>query len=172
MRKILLFVVLSLSALSCLGQVSGAVDAVPEFVARDMDGKQFSMAEMKGKVVVVNLWFINCPNCLTEIKSLNEIVDQYRSEPDVVFVAPAASKQQELASFLQKNPFKFRVLPDSLMMIISQFGKPDKNGDINVPFPMHYVVDRDGKTVVKQHGLKGVEAVRAELAKQFPAKRL
>ncbi|HMT06399.1 MAG TPA: TlpA disulfide reductase family protein [Pyrinomonadaceae bacterium] len=172
MRKSLLIVIILVSAIACFGQTDGAVDTVPSFVARDMDGKQFSMADFKGKVVVVNLWFINCPNCLAEIKALNEIVEQYRSEPDVVFVAPAASKQQELVSFLQKNPFKYRVLPDSLMMIISQFGRPDKSGEINVPFPMHYVVDRDGKTVVKKHGLKGVEAVKAELAKQFPAKRL
>jgi len=170
MRKILLPAFILLSSFACFGQVSGVVDQVPQFIARDMDGKQFSMAEMKGKVVVVNLWFINCPNCLTEIKSLNEIVEQYRSEPDVVFVAPAASKQQELVTFLQKNPFKFRVLPDSLMMIISQFGRPDKSGEINVPFPMHYVVGRDGKTIVAKYGLKGVEAVRAELAKQFPKK--
>lgn len=172
MQKSLLLILLLFSAFVSFGQNDGAVDQVPEFTARDMNGKQFSLAEMRGKVVVVNLWFINCPNCLSEIKSLNEIVDQYRTEPDVVFVAPAASKQQELTTFLQKNPFKYRVLPDSLMMIIIQFGKPDKNGDINVPFPMHYVVDREGRTIVKKHGLKGVEAVRAELAKQFPAKRL
>lgn len=172
MQKLLLLTLLLFSAFVSFGQNDGAVDQVPAFTARDMDGKQFSMAELKGKIVVVNLWFINCPNCLTEIKALNEIVEQYRSEPDVVFVAPAASKQQELVTFLKKNPFKYRVLPDSLMLIISQFGKPDKNGEINVPFPMHYVVDREGKTIVKKHGLKGADAVRAELAKQFPAKRL
>ena len=52
------------------------------------------------------------------------------------------------------------------MIILTKFGTPDKNGDINVPFPMHYVIDRDGRVVLKEQGVKGVEAVRSELKKQ------
>ncbi len=35
------------------------------------------------------------------------------------------------------------------MIILTKFGTPDKNGDINVPFPMHYVIARDGNVVLK-----------------------
>jgi len=35
---------------------------------------------------------------------------------------------------------------------------------------MHYVLDRSGSIVVKAQGIKGIDAVKAELAKQFPAK--
>lgn len=45
----------------------------------------------------------------------------------------------------------------------SVFGTPDKNGEIKVPFPMHYVIDRDGKIVLKEQGVIEVEAVRNEL---------
>jgi len=61
----------------------------------------------------------------------------------------------------------YQVIPNAALIIIGKFGVPDKKGDIDVPFPMHYVLDRDGKTVVKMQGIKGVEAVRAELKKQF-----
>ena len=52
-------------------------------------------------------------------------------------------------------------------LILSRFGTPDKNGEINIAFPMHYVLDRNGKVLVKVQGIKGIEAVRAELKKQF-----
>ncbi|HEX3102778.1 MAG TPA: hypothetical protein VHQ01_13345 [Pyrinomonadaceae bacterium] len=52
------------------------------------------------------------------------------------------------------------------MIILTKFGTPDENGDINVPFPMHYVIDREGKIVVKTQGVKGIDAVKKELAKQ------
>jgi hypothetical protein len=61
-------------------------------------------------------------------------------------------------------------LPESSIIILSQFGTPDKEGNINVPFPMHYVLDREGKVAAKAQGIKGIEAVKSELKKQFPAK--
>ena len=139
----------------------------PTFSTVGIDGKPVNTADLKGKLVVLNLWFINCPNCLEEIGLLNQLVDEYKGNNDVVFLGLAASKKPELTKFLAKTPFKYKVVPDATMIILTQFGVPDKNGNIDVPFPMHYVLDRDGKVVMKERGIKGVEAVRKELKKQF-----
>lgn len=165
----MILLLLTLFAGSVTAQKGAATEPMIDFSGRDMNGKMVSMADLRGKVVVVNLWFINCPNCLSEIKALNQVVKDYQFNKDVVFIAPAASPQRELEAFLKKNPFDYQVLPDSMMLILMKFGTPDKNGEINVPFPMHYVIGRDGKTLIKMQGIKGVAAVKAELAKQFPA---
>lgn len=165
MKRFLFFAAISLFSLSINAQ-----PAQPEFVTSSMDGSKIDSRALRGKVVVLNLWFINCPNCLAEIKMLNQLVDEYKSNPDVIFLAPAASPKNELVKFLAKNPFKYQVLPDSSVIIISQFGSPDKDGNLSVPFPMHYVLDRDGKIVAKAQGIKGIEAVKNELKKQFPSK--
>ena len=140
----------------------------PSFASVAMDGSKVDTAALRGKVVVINLWFINCPNCVEEIKLLNQLVDEYKGNRNVVFLGLAASKKVDLEKFLKKNPFKYQVIPDSTITILTKFGTPDKNGDINVPFPMHYVLNRDGKVVVKVQGIKGVDAVRKELRKQLP----
>ncbi len=142
----------------------------PTFSAAGMDGKTVDLATLRGKVVVLNLWFVNCPNCIEEIKLLNQLVDDYKDNKDVVFLGLAASKKPLIEQFLTTNPFKYQIIPNASMIIISKFGIPDKNGDINVPFPMHYVLDRDGKIVVKEQGVKGVDVVKAELSKQFQSK--
>lgn len=165
MKSFLLLATFSLFALSINAQ-----PAQPEFVTSSMDGSKVDTRELRGKVVVLNLWFINCPNCLAEITMLNQLVDEYKGNADVVFLAPAASGKNELVKFLAKNPFKYKVLPDSSIIIISQFGLPDKEGNLSVPFPMHYVLDREGKIVAKAQGIKGIEAVKSELRKQFPTK--
>ncbi|MEQ1642694.1 MAG: TlpA disulfide reductase family protein [Pyrinomonadaceae bacterium] len=165
MKRFLFFAAISLFSFSINAQ-----PAQPEFVTSSMDGSKIDSRALRGKVVVLNLWFINCPNCLAEIKMLNQLVDEYKSNPDVIFLAPAASPKNELVKFLAKNPFKYQVLPDSSVIIISQFGSPDKDGNLSVPFPMHYVLDRDGKIVAKAQGIKGIEAVKNELKKQFPSK--
>jgi len=138
----------------------------PNFAALDMNGNRVELSALRGKVVVVNLWFIGCPNCMDEIKELNQLVNDYKGKSDVVFLGLAASKKEDLVKFLVKNPFNYTIVPNAQMIILTKFGTPDKNGEINVPFPMHYVIDRDGKIVLKEQGVKGVEAVRNELSKQ------
>lgn len=142
----------------------------PNFAALSMDGTKIDTAELKGKVVALNLWFINCPNCRDEIKLLNDLVDQYKGNKDVVFIALAASKKADLEKFLVKNPFKYQIVPNADMIILSKFGTPDKDGALSLPFPMHYVLDRSGNIVMKMQGTKGVDAVKTELAKQFAMK--
>lgn len=142
----------------------------PDFSGVTMDGEKVSLSELRGKVVVINLWFINCPNCLAEIKELNQLVARYRDNKEVVFLAPAASTRAQLVTFLKKTPFSYQVMPDSSIMIIQKFGTPGKNGTVNIPFPMHYVLDREGNVRVRVAGTKGIEAVRDELKSQFRSK--
>lgn len=144
-----------------------------DFAAPAMDGSKVDTVGLRGKIVVLNLWFINCPNCLEEIKLLNELADEYKDDKDVVFLAPAASSKPELEKFLVKHPFKYQVIPNASSIILFKFGTPNKKGEVDMPFPMHLVLDRDGKTILRVQGIKGVEAVRAELkARSAPAKTL
>ena len=168
MKKLFVSLFLLVLAVSATSQTPA--QAGPTFAALAMDGSRVDMAGLRGKVVVLNLWFINCPNCVEEIKMLNQLVDEYKGNSDVVFLGLAASPKPALEKFLGKNPFKYQVIPNAQMIILSKFGTPDKNGDINVPFPMHYVVDRDGKVLVKAQGIKGIDAVKGELKKQFATK--
>jgi peroxiredoxin len=153
-------------AILLLAVLASAQSTIPNFVALDMNGNRVELATLRGKVVVINLWFIGCPNCMDEIKQLNQLVDDYKGKSDVVFLGLAASRKDDLQKFLVKNPFNYTILPNAQMIILAKFGTPDKTGEINVPFPMHYVLDRDGRVVVKEQGVKGVEAVRNELKKQ------
>lgn len=161
---------LVVSSFSLSAQTKLSTNQQPSFAAVAMDGSKIDTAALKGKVIVLNLWFINCPNCREEIKMLNSLVDQYSGNRDVVFIGLAASKKADLEKFLVKNPFKYKIVPSAEMIMFSRFETPDKNGEINIPFPLHYVLDRAGNVVVKVQGIKGVEAVKAELAKQFAVK--
>lgn len=139
-----------------------------DFAARAMDGSTVDTTALRGKIVVLNLWFVDCPNCVDEIKLLNDLVDEYKANTDVVFLAPAASPRADLDKFLVKYPFKYHIIPNASLLILSKFGTPNKNGEIMMTFPMHYVLDREGKVVVKVQGTTGIDAVRAELKRQLP----
>ncbi len=171
MRLVLSLICCFVFALSISAQQkkSAALPSAPAFNVSSIDGKTFDSEKLKGKIVVLNLWFINCPNCVEEIQLLNKMVDEYKDK-DVVFIGLATNDKAKLESFLQKNPFKYNIVPKAMQTILS-FGEPDKNGEVNIPFPMHVVVDREGKIVVRRSGIKGLDAVKAELKKQIESSK-
>jgi peroxiredoxin len=136
----------------------------PDFNVTSIDGKVFDSKALRGKVVVLNLWFVNCPYCVQEIALLNPIVDKYK---DAVFIGMSVNSKPQLQSFLKNNPFKYNIIPGAGQLMLFKFGEGDKNGNFDLKFPLHVVIDRQGKQVVKMQGVKGVDAVRQELEKQF-----
>ena len=80
------------------------------FTATDLEGTTFTLDELKGKVVVINFWFVACKPCVEEIPELNELVEKYE-EKDVVFLSFALDNEKRLNSFLEKTPFKYHIFP-------------------------------------------------------------
>jgi thiol-disulfide isomerase/thioredoxin len=130
-------------------------------------GKSYGPAELGGKVVVLNFWYTSCPPCLKEIPELNQLVDEYRDQ-NVVFLGFAIDEKAEIERFLKENPFKYEIIPSAAQLML-RFLQPDKEGRLETKFPTHIVVDREGKRIVYETGIKGIEALRKELARQFPA---
>lgn len=167
MRVLFCFIFCFALFFSAFGQKKVGGSA-PTFSVTSIDGKTFDSAKLKGKVVVLNLWFVNCPYCVEEIKSLNDVVDEYKNK-DVVFIGMATNDKTKVENFLKKNPFKYNIVPSAMQAILS-FGEPNKDGEFYIPFPVHVVIDREGKIVVSTNGIKGVETVKNELQRQFKAK--
>ena len=108
-----------------------------------MDGKKYVLKDMKGKVVVLNFWFINCPPCRMEIPHLNNMVESFKTREDVVFLAVALDQSYELKDFLKEMPFQYGIV-DGGSYVASQYG-------INL-FPTHVVIDKEGKVIFHTSG--------------------
>lgn len=111
---------------------------------KDMAGQSYNLKELKGKIVVLNFWFINCPPCRAEIPHLNEVVKKYESNKDVVFLAVALDERYDLKKFLADNPFQYHIIDDGRYLAA--------NYGIN-SFPTHLVLDREGKVNFHTTGL-------------------
>jgi len=86
--------------------------AAPDFNLTDMQGKKWSLAELRGKVVVLNFWYTSCPPCVAEMPQLNALAKGY-SPDSVVFLALTFNEVQKVTTFLQKHEFGYTILPDS-----------------------------------------------------------
>jgi peroxiredoxin len=82
------------------------------FDLTDMQGKKWSLTALRGKVVVLNFWYVSCPPCLEEMPQLNELTKMYTPDK-VVFLALTFNDVQKVQTFLQSHQFNYTILPDS-----------------------------------------------------------
>lgn len=114
------------------------------FNARDLNGNKLDLKNLKGKVVVLNFWFINCQPCRMEIPELNNLVDSLAINENVVFAAVALDGKSELNTFLKTFPFKYNIVSDG-RWIADMYGIQT--------YPTHVVIDTEGKVYFHTTGL-------------------
>jgi len=102
---------------------------------KDSNGNNYTLDSLKGKVIVLNFWFIGCKPCVEEIPDLNRIQEKFKDK-DVVFLAVTFDSKKKLEEFVKKKPFNFTLVPDS-MKIIRQFY-------VN-SYPTTMLIDKDRK---------------------------
>ena len=69
------------------------------FSVTDINGNTISLESLKGKIVVINFWFVECKPCIMEIPELNKIVDLYKDK-EVVFLGFATNEQSKIITCL------------------------------------------------------------------------
>lgn len=106
----------------------------PAFELSGMDGKIYALKDLKGKVVVLNFWFINCKPCVNEMPVLNGIKNNY-DPAKVVFLALALDKKDAVNAFLQSHKFDYTILPNANGVI--------EKYDLQA-FPVSIVIDPSG----------------------------
>lgn len=74
---------------------------VPAFYLMDSKGSLLSTADLKGKVVLINLWASWCPPCRAEMPSLQELYLKVKDRKDIVFLSinEDDDRQKALAYF-------------------------------------------------------------------------
>ena len=82
------------------------------FSVTDISGKKYSLDKLKGKVIVINFWFVECKPCVMEIPELNDLVDKYNGK-EVVFLGFATNDKSKIENFLKTKTFKYNIIADS-----------------------------------------------------------
>ncbi|QTE34500.1 redoxin domain-containing protein [Mucilaginibacter gossypii] len=82
------------------------------FSTHDINGNKIKLKDLRGKVVVLNFWFIGCPACMQEIPELNKLVDDYKGNSNVIFLAIALDYRYDLKKFLKQTEFKYDIIDD------------------------------------------------------------
>lgn len=109
-----------------------------DFTLRDLDGHDWSMKDLHGKVVVVNFWATWCPPCRKEMPSLQQLYTRFKDQ-GLVVLAISDEQFDKVQPFISKINVNFPVLLDPSETVHHLF---DIEG-----IPKTFVYDREGKLV-------------------------
>lgn len=132
---------------------------LPEPVLRDLGGSIRTLAEWRGKVVVLNFWATWCPPCRDEIPEFVRL-QQELGETGLQFIGIAIDEPDAVRDFLKETSINYPVL-------IGGEEAPawaDSLGNSLSALPFSVVFDRNGKTAHAHTGIfrreQLLEAVR------------
>jgi thiol-disulfide isomerase/thioredoxin len=148
---------------------AGAGKPEPDLKLKDLNGKDVSLADLKGKVVFVNFWATWCDPCRVEIPWLIEMQAKYGPKGfTVVGVAMDEDGKSAVAPFVDKERFDVngQKLPMSYPIWIGTDEAADKFGGI-LGYPTSFLISRDGKQVRKFQGLKSQDELREAIESQL-----
>jgi thiol-disulfide isomerase/thioredoxin len=76
----------------------------PVFEYRSLDGMIHRLSELKGRVVLIDIWGTWCPGCVEEMPTLQRLYESYRSDPGVAFVIVSQNDSPDkVKAFVEKN---------------------------------------------------------------------
>ena len=149
------------------GTEIGAGAPASDFTLRDVDGKNVSLSDFSGKVVLIDFWATWCVPCTAEIPHLETLYQQHKNEGFVVLGISMDGPETiaNVASFVRSNNMSFPVLLDEETRVVNVYN-PKRTA------PLSVLIDRAGHIARVRSGFSAgdenqiADDVRIQLAKK------
>src|SRR6266849_8389953 len=141
----------------------------PEVTFKDLDGKDATLNQYKGKVVLVNFWATWCDPCYIEIPWLIEIQQKYGARGFTVLgVSMDDEGKAAVAPFLAKERFNVngQKLPMNYPIVLGNDDAATKFGGL-LGYPTSFLISKDGKEIKKIQGLIPYQEITRTIESQL-----
>jgi peroxiredoxin len=111
-----------------------------------LEGQPIALADLRGKVVLVNFWATSCPGCIKEMPGMVETYTQYKDRGfEIIAVAMSYDPPNYVKSFVQTRQLPFPVALDVDGAHARAFG--------NVQLaPTSFIIGKDGRILEQKLG--------------------
>jgi thiol-disulfide isomerase/thioredoxin len=164
-----LSVVLLLAAVFCCGPAAltateAGAERTIELSLKDLDGNLHTLAEHRGKWVVVNFWATTCPPCIKEMPELSDFHDRHKDDDAVVLgVNFEDIRLSWMRRFLDSVDVTYPILPWGT--------SPATPFGLIVALPTTYIVSPSGTSVARYTGQLTAADIEAYIEGQTVARQ-
>ena len=135
-----------------------AGEKAPNFEVQMFDGSTVKLADLKGKVVLLNFWATWCPPCRAELARVEkDIIKRFEGKPFVFLPVSRGENRATVAAFREKMGYTFPMGLDTDGRVYAEYAE--------TYIPRNFLIGKDGKVVKASVGYD--EAEFAELIKEI-----
>lgn len=99
-----------------------------------LDGSTQQLSDLKGKVVLLNFWFVGCKPCEVEVASLNQLLADYGSKGFVI-ISLGLDDIEKAKAFAERKQCKYLIAANAK----EQAAKYEVSS-----YPSNYLIDKNG----------------------------
>ncbi len=115
----------------------------PQVTFVSIKGERITVADLRGKVALVNFWATDCAICIKEMPQLVKTHQKYQSRGfETIAVAMRHDPPNYVLAYVEKNALPFKVVLDPMGEIAKAFG------DVKLT-PTTFIIDKRGNVVKK-----------------------
>jgi peroxiredoxin len=118
----------------------------PAFTLKDEKGENISLADYKGRVVLLNFWATWCVPCRTEMPDMVKLYDKFKDRGFVILAVDQQEDAQRVAKFKAELGINFPTAVDETGRVGLRYGVR--------ALPTTYVIDRLGRTLAGAVGIR------------------
>lgn len=141
MLKKLILPCLLVCLLAALGYSLTRKNQVPNLRLTTISGQTIDLADLRGKMVLVNFWATTCPGCIAEMPGL---VDSYRQRHaqgfELIAVAMTYDPPDQVRNYTASHQLPFPIVLDTQGTLAQAFG------DVRLT-PTAILIDKQGNIV-------------------------
>jgi peroxiredoxin len=126
-----------------------------DFKLKDLEGKELSLSDLKGKKVFLNFWATWCPPCKAEMPEIEKLYQETKNSDLVIVAIEIGEPLDTVKPFIDSNKYNFKVLLDSDQSVSSKY-------NISA-IPTSYFIDADGNIVSKSVGGMNIDQMKAAI---------
>jgi len=119
--------------------------AAPVLTLSDLGGRDHSLADFHGQVVLVNLWATWCPPCKAEMPTLEAYYKLHQADGFVTIAINDGDPADSVATFVREYNLSFPVLLDPTYQATDHAFKTRN-------LPSSFVIDREGNVRLRWVG--------------------
>jgi len=137
---------------------SDSQQAAPNLPFTQLDGSKHTMAELKGKVTLINFWATSCSTCVKEMPQMVATYQKFQGQGlETLAVAMEYDPPAYVMQFAQSRQLPFRVAIDHSGELAKGFGEVQLT-------PTTFVVNKKGEIVKRYVGEPDFAALRGLLS--------
>lgn len=122
------------------------------FKLKDLNGKEVSLSDYKGKKVFLNFWATWCHPCKAEMPEMEKLYQETKDSDLVILAVNLDEEKNTVQKFINSNKYNFPVLLDTGNIVA------DKYEIISIP--TSFFIDKEGNIDYKHIGTMSIKDMK------------